>query len=255
MADFATEAGHWYQPDGTPLYEVPTAKGDKLRPTTLRDARKLGLYPSVTGIMKELAAPGLTVWKAKEAAKAAFYLSLQPNETLDQYAMRAIKVVEDEVAKGAEEGSRIHAALEQFFMGQPYASDYWPIVESVDAYLETISDIDMWSTERSFARHGFGGKVDLHQPGIVVDFKTKDFDESNLPKTYENHALQLGAYREGLQLGDDAYGVIIFISRTVRGLIHPLVLPPEELTKGYQMFGCLFNLWCIRRNYFPWESK
>ena len=35
---------HWYSRDGRPAYEVESAKG-MMRPTTLRDARKLGLVP------------------------------------------------------------------------------------------------------------------------------------------------------------------------------------------------------------------
>ena len=55
---FAAESGHWYQADGTPAYEIVGANG-KMRPTTLRDARKLNLYPSVTTIIRLMDAPGL----------------------------------------------------------------------------------------------------------------------------------------------------------------------------------------------------
>lgn len=56
-------ASHWYFPDGTPLHEVPRADGKGQRPTSLRDARKLGLFPSVTNVLSILAKPGLDAWK------------------------------------------------------------------------------------------------------------------------------------------------------------------------------------------------
>ena len=53
------ESGHWYAADGTAVFEVPNKSKGGMRPTTLKDCRALGLYPSVTTIMKVLAAPEL----------------------------------------------------------------------------------------------------------------------------------------------------------------------------------------------------
>jgi hypothetical protein len=50
MKLFNPENAHWYRRDGEPLHSVPSAKGEP-RPTTLRDARKLGLLPSVTNVL------------------------------------------------------------------------------------------------------------------------------------------------------------------------------------------------------------
>ena len=44
-------ASHWYQEDGTPVHRMPDARRFGERPTTLRDAKRLGLYPSVTSIL------------------------------------------------------------------------------------------------------------------------------------------------------------------------------------------------------------
>ena len=49
----AAESVHWYRGDnGQPQYTVKAKDGSD-RPTTLRDARKLNLVPSVTTVMKE----------------------------------------------------------------------------------------------------------------------------------------------------------------------------------------------------------
>ena len=64
-------SSHWYFPDGTPLHQVPRADGKGSRPTSLRDARKLGLFPSVTNVLSILAKPGLEAWKQEQAILAA----------------------------------------------------------------------------------------------------------------------------------------------------------------------------------------
>ena len=63
-------SGHWYRCDGTPVHRLPTADGQGERPTTLRDARRLKLYPSVTSILGILAKPGLEKWKLDQVALA-----------------------------------------------------------------------------------------------------------------------------------------------------------------------------------------
>ena len=80
---FAAESGHWYKADGTPAYTV-LAKSGAERPTTLRDARTLNLYPSVTTIIRLAAAPGLERWKLNQFGLAL--LTLPPGAYTAQIA-------------------------------------------------------------------------------------------------------------------------------------------------------------------------
>ena len=73
MKLFSPDAAHWYQRDGQPLHTVLSAKGEP-RPTTLRDARKLDLLPSVTNILGVIAKPELTAWLQEQAVMAALTL-------------------------------------------------------------------------------------------------------------------------------------------------------------------------------------
>jgi hypothetical protein len=59
---FKSESGHWYTQEGEPMYTIIGANG-KERNTTLRDAKKEGLVPSVTTIMGVVAKPALETWK------------------------------------------------------------------------------------------------------------------------------------------------------------------------------------------------
>src|SRR5512136_668210 len=73
MKLFNPENAHWYRRDGEPLHSVPSAKGEP-RPTTLRDARKLGLLPSVTNVLGVINKPELVEWKMTQAVLAALTL-------------------------------------------------------------------------------------------------------------------------------------------------------------------------------------
>ena len=54
--NFKSESGHWYTKDGEPMYTIVGANGVE-RNTTLRDARSLGLVPSVTTVIGLVAKP------------------------------------------------------------------------------------------------------------------------------------------------------------------------------------------------------
>ena len=69
----AAESTHWYTRDGIPRYTIIGANG-KERNTTLRDARKEGLIPSVTTILKVASNPVLNQWIQKQVLMAALTL-------------------------------------------------------------------------------------------------------------------------------------------------------------------------------------
>ena len=76
----ASESLHWYTRGGDPMYQVQAAKGG-MRATTLRDARKLNLIPSVTTIMSCAAKPGLEAWKLNQMLLAALTLPRRDDES------------------------------------------------------------------------------------------------------------------------------------------------------------------------------
>ena len=62
---FTSESGHWYTQEGEPMYTIIGANG-KERNTTLRDAKKENLVPSVTTILGMIAKPSLENWKINQ---------------------------------------------------------------------------------------------------------------------------------------------------------------------------------------------
>ena len=69
---------HWYDFNGNAVFEQPKKDGSGMRPTTIRDAKALGLLPSVTSVLKILSKDQLSVWKERMCVK---YALLNPGFT------------------------------------------------------------------------------------------------------------------------------------------------------------------------------
>ena len=111
MSDFAKESGHWYDREGNPRYTIIGANG-KERPTTLRDGRKLNLFPSYTKIAGVENKPALNVWKENQIALAAITLPRIEGETDDDFLVRVKEDAKEQSRKAADRGTQIHTAIE-----------------------------------------------------------------------------------------------------------------------------------------------
>jgi hypothetical protein len=247
MSDWASDAGHWYKRDGTPMYEI-VGKNGKIRNTTLRDARQLNLVPSVTTIIKEAAAPGLERWKQQQLLMAALTLTRVEGWTEAEYLL---KIQEDGRAEGraaADKGQLIHGAIERVYrdgMIPPSDPHFSWASRAVDVLLANCGSA-RWSAERSFAHPmGYGGRVDLHSDDWVVDIKTKDGVED--VKIWDEHPMQLGAYRRGLGRPNARCG-ILFVDR-LSPACKFLEVGEEDLVRGTGMFDCLHTYWMIKTGY------
>ena len=112
MKLFSPDSTHWYQRDGVPLHSVTSAKGEP-RPTTLRDARKLGLLPSVTNVLGVIAKPELTAWLQEQAVMAALTLPRIAGETEDAFAKRVVADSQTTRDGAADFGTAFHHGAER----------------------------------------------------------------------------------------------------------------------------------------------
>lgn len=252
VKDHAAESGHWYTRDGEPKYTL-IGKNGKLRNTTLRDARELDLVPSVTTILNVAAKPALTNWLQEQVLLAALTLPREENESEAVYIKR---IMEDSKAQGrdaADLGTDIHAAIQGFFEGKKESRFPFHVAACTKALEHTFGKVD-WICEKSFAHEmGFGGKCDLYSPirdGIVVDIKTKDFDEESMSKVkpYDEHMMQLAAYRVGFGL-PDATCANVFVSRTNPDLVIVHQWAEDDIQRGWMMFCALLNFWQLKNNH------
>ena len=101
---------HWYTRDGEPMHTVPYAdkKRKDRKPTTLADARKLGLLPSVTTVLKVVAKPGLESWKLEQAIMASLTLPRKKDEPTEDFAKRVVEDMESEASSATMRARAVH---------------------------------------------------------------------------------------------------------------------------------------------------
>jgi len=246
----ASESQHWYDREGKPAYTV-IAKNGEPRPTTLRDARKLNLVPSVTTILNVAAKPALEAWKLNQMMYACLTLPRVDGETEERFIERIVKDSKEHAKKAAERGTTIHGVIESFYEGV-YLADFMDYQVGVDKAMQASFGDPEWATEKSFCNElGFGGKVDLHSKsgqGIVVDFKTKEFTDPNTVDAYDEHAMQLAAYRVGLGI-PNARCANVFISVTEPGLVKVVEWSEEKMNRAWGMFQALLTYWQVKNDH------
>jgi len=252
----AAESVHWYRAeDGAPQYTVKAKDGSD-RPTTLRDARKLNLVPSVTTVLKVAAKPGLEVWKNEQMLLAALTNTRKPEETEKDFIARIVFDSKETAKAAAERGTRIHESIESWFNGERNV-EHSKIAEAFEIQVnDHFKTEGKWITEHAFASPlGYGGKIDLfygndetHPYGIVVDAKTKEFSPGDDIAAYDEHLLQLAAYRHGLGL-HHARCANVFASSIHHGLIQIIEWSEEDLVRGWEMFKHLLEYWKLKNNF------
>jgi len=245
------ESTHWYDKAGKPCYEVERADGKGMRNTTLRDARKLNLFPSVTSVIKVAAAPGLENWKLNQALMSALTLPQGKDESLDDFMKRAKKDSKEQGIKAAERGTEIHADIEKGFSKGVDSIAYTAVQEA----LELLLPHTVWIAEDSFSsKAGYGGKIDLYSHrGVVVDFKskdglTKDSDPSKL--VYDEHGMQLSAYAHGLEF-ESPRRTSVFVDRKDPSIVLTHIWDLDSHEKHLGMFRALLEYWMLSKGYRP----
>ena len=242
----AAESTHWYTRDGLPMYTV-TGKNGKERPTNLRDARAMNLVPSVTTVLNVAAKPGLEVWKQRQVLLAALTLARVPGETEEDYIARIVADSKEQGKQAADLGTEIHEAVQSFYEGKEHG--YYEHVMACDREIYQTFGEQRWIAERSFTHElGYGGKVDLHTDGIVLDIKSKEFDDPDTVDAYDEHLMQLAAYRVGLGM-QRARCANVFVSRNVPGLVKMIEWTEDDLSRGFRMFCHLLSFWQERNQH------
>ena len=264
-------ASHWYLQDRTPFHEVERADGKGLRSVTLRDARKVRAYPSVTNVLGVLAKPGLDAWKQEQAILAALTLPRNEGESEDEFARRVVSDMGEQVQNAADLGTQIHAACEVYAQSKamPESADvrrlFEPMREWFDTEVERIASVESVVAHHEF---GYAGTVDLvaklKSTGgwAVVDFKTqkvrRDAKGAVKPSFYETWPLQLEAYRQAILHSGEGKQPTDIISLVIGSTepvpVTPKLWPREEYTAYWKAFLNARNLWVWIKGYCPIEG-
>lgn len=247
--------GHWYDSKGNPTYKVKGANG-KMRDTTLRDARKLNLVPSVTTIMGVEDKPGLLVWKQAQLLKACMLYPFDEEMYDEDFWKRKVITESELIGKNAaERGTEIHNALEHYYLtgeiNEKESKFILPVIEFMNTRFPGVD----WIPEASFSSPlGFGGKVDMHSKGkegqlpIVLDYKTKDTDDRKKMIAYDQHHMQTAAYANGFGI-ENAERYNLFISTHIPGMFE--LTESTDFEREFGMFTNLLQFWQLKNNYVP----
>ena len=247
---------HWYDKDGNACFEVPKAKGGGMRATTLADARKLGLYPSVTTIMGVMAKPQLDDWKLQQVAERAYSNPPQDGEEAGTYARRTIDGAFEQVGDAADLGTAIHGALEAHFQG-------FPVPEGMDAYVKPVvaaldfAGIRLMQHELRLvnAAVGYAGTTDavmlLDGKQGILDFKSRKTKAGVKCEPWETEPMQIAAYGMAKFGHVPICGANVYISTTEQGRVEIVHYNEEQLQKAWAAFNNIVQLWQYLKGYRP----
>ena len=212
---------------------------------TLRDARKLGLVPSVTTIIGCASSPALTNWKIDQAILSALTLGRLEEETEKEYIDRIKADAQEQAKKAAERGTQIHAWVQAGFeqVLNKEAEKYF--FSAQDAIIIQCGDVG-WVCEKPFATEKYGGKCDIHNDKYLLDIKTTDKPVADL-KLWESHYMQLAAYREGLAIPNAQCGILWINSVTAESRL--VWADEKDLERGWKMFNALLDYWVAKNNF------
>lgn len=249
--EIASESGHFYAATGEPCYEIVGANG-KLRKTTLRDARKLNLYPSVTTIIRSAASPGLDRWKQEQVLLAALTLTRGPDETDESFIERVLADSRETGRAAADRGTELHGAIERWLLsgGTQTQGKWQPHVDATyKACMDVGIDLLKGQPERSFAHSlGYAGKIDWSSDDAVLDFKSKAKIDKNV-KGYDEHVMQLAAYDTGLG-GLPRRLVNVFVGCDDCA-VKIVEWDEDDRQRGLEMFFALLDFWKAKTGYYP----
>lgn len=260
------QSAHWYTRDGKAMHTIQNADGDGTRPTTLADARKLGLFPSVSSILQLLDKPGLDKWKMEQVALAGLRLKKDKKESEDYYIDRVIVESRKEVEKAGDHGTGVHGEMDRYFSAKlnktefaPNAVTYAytaPAIQWIEArgITPVVSEIVLINHE-----DGFGGTSDLPflwqnltKPG-VLDYKTKKTKPDYPIEPFPDQAMQIAAYGKTYwkERFIDCCGINLYMSSTEIGRTEAAAYSPAQLAAEYRIFQMLCNVWRHLNQYDP----
>lgn len=248
---------HWYRPTGEAVHKVPTQSGG-LRPTTIRDAIRDRLLPSVTNVLGVVAKPQLETWKLNQVALAALNNPKQPGEGDEYWMRRVVEASKQPTIEAADLGSRIHEALELATNGQPYDETLRVHVAPV---VEWITKTGITIVEREVVlvnpEQGYAGRCDAlfryGKAGIgVIDFKTRKTEAGKVVSPFDGQGAQLAAYAAayfGVEALPKCLLANVFLSTTEPGRTE--VCKHPDPAGEYEFFLHCAAIWRRVKSYDP----
>ena len=232
------------------------------RNTTLRDARKLGLMPSVTTIFKDVMINhGVDRWYKDLLIQAGY--TVPDSFRHGDYENYKTRVMEDagEFSRAAREfGTGVHGVLDEFNTSRKLncADAYQAWLEQYVTWFEANIERVYFSEETLVnAKVGYAGTTDLHarhktHGDVVIDFKTQQVKKDK-PTFYKEWIYQLAAYRECIESKPQCLSVAIN-SLKAEAPVEKL-WSDSDTEMGWGVFVRACEIWQLQRGYVPAEVR
>lgn len=269
LKESVLQSAHWYTRDGKACHTMPTADGKSTRPTTLADARKLGLLPSVSAILQVLDKPGLDKWKMEQVALAGMTLKRDKKETDEYYMDRVIVESRKKVKDAGDFGTGVHGEMERYWASKlPGGAEFAP---NAVTFAHTSPAIQ-WIESKKLVpvanetiiinlEHGFGGTSDLPclMPGrsgpypVHVDYKTKKTEAGKALLPYLDQVMQIASYGATYWKEQFArcWGLNLYLSSTEPGRTEAAFYSPQMMAAAWDIFKMLCAVWRHDNEYDP----
>lgn len=278
-----TASAHWYTQQGKPCHQVPyadkkRAAAGEMRDTTLSDARKLGLLPSVTTILKIMAKPQISDWVSTHYLNAGLQCAWDfLKERLKKWKVwtgkrykvykevvfkEAMELADKEMSRPADLGTAIHHDIEAWLMGVPTVILPKKTLNALDRTLVQIFkefelppiDQCIYETERVVVGDGYAGCIDLlihtsESHRLVIDWKSQETAKyGGKGKFWPEQAYQGSAYGLAACKEDNASTfdfVTVVVSRDEPGGVYWKRWTETETREALDIFTAAKKLWYL----------
>jgi len=249
-------SGHWYDAEGRSAHVI-IGKNGKERNTTVADARKMGLLPSVTSVQGILHKEQLVSWRIEQAIMSALTLPKEENETLEDYARRVVKDSKESTTKAANHGTRMHEQAENILMGRAVCKDedLQPYIATFRKWSEENIEKTYWC-EKGLVGAGYAGRSDAYvrMKGVgdaMIDLKNRKINKKyNAAPWYPTDAQQLWAYRNASENPKCACVSVVLASNDPEYIMHHQ-WDEDELYQAGIAFCAMQKVWSWVKGYTP----
>ena len=248
------QSGHWYTEDGESAHVIIGKNGNE-RNTTITDARKLGLLPSVTSVIGIKSKPELETWKAEQIIRACIKSPIKEGQEEGEYAKEIMQEAKKVTTEAAAHGTLMHEQMEHILLGREHSKD-----EKLQPYIKTFKEWaqdnveKVYWCEKALVGAGYAGRCDAYlrlsgAGDCIIDLKNRKVNPKYDP-FYDTDCAQLWAYRMASENPQCAcVSVVLAANDPETIVIHKW--DEEELYQAGIAFQAMLKVWAWSKRYTP----
>lgn len=230
---------HWYKPDGSPCHTIEGANGNIVK-VDVRHAKRLGLFPSVTNILKLLAKENLETWKQEQLIKACMELQQGAQEDEAHYINRVVDCAFNKSETAIGFGLECHQFIQDVLQGQERAEYTLPkVTQSIirDVLKREIASA-VCEKEVTHTALKYAGRYDIRSVGhdgksCLWDTKTQNTKAGEKVKIYDETVMQISAYDA---IEPCTLHKCLIVSSTEPERVEVVTLEPDDIAEAFSAF-------------------